>query len=144
MPPPAPPPDAFPRFNAEALTVLQEFDDFLDGKIPSDYVKSLLHRYFKDSSWWQGKIGIFVEPLDDLYRMQTAYKVISAKALQADGPSKRQEKMECAGERIGQLISWLEDIWHATIDGPYGLHIAYNNHRLTWQREAKMYILTTQ
>ncbi|PBK70545.1 hypothetical protein ARMSODRAFT_974470 [Armillaria solidipes] len=111
MPPPAPPPDAFPRFDAEASTVLQEFEDFLEGKVPSDYVKSLLRRYFKDNSRQQGEIGIFVEPLDDLYRMQTAYKDISAKALQADGPSKCQKKMECAGEKIGQLISWLEDIW---------------------------------
>ncbi|KAK0234815.1 hypothetical protein EDD85DRAFT_792807 [Armillaria nabsnona] len=138
VPPPAPPPDAFPRFNAEASTVLQEFEDFLEGKVPSDYVKSLLGRYFKDNSRRQGEIGIFVEPLDDLYRMQTAYKDISVKALQADGPSKRQKKMECAGEKIGQLISWLEDIWRVAIDGPYGLRVAYNNHRLKWQREAKI------
>ncbi|KAK0237945.1 hypothetical protein EDD85DRAFT_952113 [Armillaria nabsnona] len=105
VPPPAPPPDTFPRFNAEASMVLQEFEDFLEGKVPSDYVKSLLSRYFKDNSWQQGEIGIFVEPLDDLYRMQTAYKDISVKVLQADGPSKRQKKMECAGEKIGQLIS---------------------------------------
>ncbi|SJL07090.1 uncharacterized protein ARMOST_10433 [Armillaria ostoyae] len=50
MPLPAPPPDAFPRFDAEALTVLQEFEDFLEGKVPSNYVKSLLRRYFKDNS----------------------------------------------------------------------------------------------
>ncbi|KAK0190155.1 hypothetical protein F5146DRAFT_1002325 [Armillaria mellea] len=109
----APLPDAFLRFNAEASTVLQECEDFLEGEVPSDYVKSLLSHYFKDNSQQQGEIGIFVEPLDDLYRMQTAYKDISTKALDVDGPSNHHKKMECAGETIGQLISWLEDIWHA-------------------------------
>ncbi|KAK0466896.1 uncharacterized protein EV420DRAFT_1698898 [Desarmillaria tabescens] len=108
IPMPAPPPDPFPKFDAEALTVLQEFEDFLVGKAPSDYVKSLLCRYFKDNSRRQGEIGLFVEPLDDLYEMQKAYESISAKALQTDGPSERQKKLESAGEKIGQLISWLE------------------------------------
>ncbi|KAK0184979.1 hypothetical protein F5146DRAFT_1006040 [Armillaria mellea] len=78
-----------------------------------DYVKSLLSQLF------QGQFSAA--------RMQTAYKDISTKALDVDGPSNRHKKMECAGETIGQLISWLEDIWHAGIDGPYGLRIAYNN-----------------
>ncbi|KAK0183869.1 hypothetical protein F5146DRAFT_1007290 [Armillaria mellea] len=140
----APLPDAFLRFDAEASTVLQECEDFLEGEVPFDYVMSLLSHYFKDNSWRQGEIGIFVEPLDDLYRMQTAYKDISTKALDVDGPSNCHKKMECAGETIRQLILWLEDIWHAGIDGPYGLHIAYNNCRLRWQREAKMYKFAMQ
>ncbi|KAK0237357.1 hypothetical protein EDD85DRAFT_791025 [Armillaria nabsnona] len=113
IPPPAPPPDPFPKFDAEASKVLQEFEVSL----------SLLCRYFKNNSHRQGEIGLFVEPLDNLYEMQKAYKSITAKALQTDGPSERQKKLESAGEKIGRLISWLEDIWHATIDGPYNLRV---------------------
>ncbi len=132
-----PPPDPFPRFNVEALKILQEFEDFLVSKVPSDYVKFLLRCYFKDSSRRQGEIGLFVEPLDILYEMKEAYGSISTKALQADGPSDRQKKLDCAGKKIGTLIWWLEDIWRAAIDGPYGLHVAYNRNTLAWQREVK-------
>ncbi|PBK98292.1 hypothetical protein ARMGADRAFT_1026353 [Armillaria gallica] len=124
------PPDPFPRFNVEALKILQEFEDFLVGKVPSDYVKFLLCCYFKDSSQQQGEIGLFVEPLDILYEMKEAYRSISTKALQADGPSDHQKKLDCAGKKIGTLIWWLEDIWHAAIDDPYGLCIAYNRNTL--------------
>ncbi len=121
------------------MEVLQEFEDFLVGQAPSDYISSLLCCYFKNNSRWQGEIGLFVEPLDNLYEMQKVYKSITAKALQTDGPSERQKKLESAGEKIGRLISWLEDIWRAAIDGPYNLRVTYNNHRLAWQREGKMY-----
>ncbi|KAK0484155.1 hypothetical protein EDD18DRAFT_1112057 [Armillaria luteobubalina] len=130
-----PPPDPFLKFDAEVLKILQQFEDFLVGKMPSDYVKFLLHCYFKDSSQRQGEIGLFVEPLDVLYKMQEAHRSISTKALQADGPSKHQKRLDCAGNEIGTLISWLEDIWRAGIDGPYGLRIAYNRNKLAWQRE---------
>ncbi|SJL13491.1 uncharacterized protein ARMOST_16935 [Armillaria ostoyae] len=133
-----PPPDPFPKFDAEASKILQQFEDFLVGKAPSDYVKFLLRCYFKDSSRRQGEIGLFMEPLDDLYKMQEAYRSISMKALQVDGPSERQKKLDCAGNKIGRLVSWLEDIWRAGIDGPYGLCVAYNRNRLVWQREAKI------
>ncbi|KAK0211961.1 hypothetical protein IW262DRAFT_1301413 [Armillaria fumosa] len=116
-----PPPDPFPKFDAEVLKILQQFEDFLVGKTPSDYVKFLLRCYFKDSSRRQGEIGLFVEPLDVLYKMQEAHRSISMKALRADGPSKRQKRLDCAGNGIGTLISWLEDIWRAGINGPYGL-----------------------
>ncbi len=86
------------------MEVLQEFEDFLVGQAPSDYISSLLCRYFKNNSRWQGEIGLFVEPLDNLYEMQKVYKSITAKALQTDGPSERQKKLESAGEKIGQLI----------------------------------------
>ncbi|KAK0476377.1 hypothetical protein IW261DRAFT_1567058 [Armillaria novae-zelandiae] len=99
-----PPPDPFPKFNAEVLKILQQFEDFLVGKTPSDYVKSLLRCYFKDSSRRQGEIGLFVEPLDVLYKMQEAHRSISMQALQADGPSKRQKRLDCAGNGIGTLI----------------------------------------
>ncbi|KAK0218632.1 hypothetical protein IW262DRAFT_1462104 [Armillaria fumosa] len=132
-----PPPDPFPKFNAEVLKILQQFEDFLVGKMPSDYIKFLLHCYFKDSSRQQGEIGLFVEPLDVLYKMQEAHRSISMKALQADGPSKCQKRLDCAGNGIGTLISWLEDIWHAGINGPYGLRVTYNRNRLAWQRETK-------
>ncbi|KAK0501810.1 hypothetical protein EDD18DRAFT_1101526 [Armillaria luteobubalina] len=133
----SPPPDPFPKFDAEVLKILQQFEDFLVSKTPSDYVKFLLHCYFKDSSRRQGEIGLFVEPLDVLYKMQEAHRSISMKALQADGPSKRQKRLDCAGNEIGTLILWLEDIWRAGIDGPYGLRVAYNRNKLAWQREAK-------
>ncbi|KAK0463311.1 hypothetical protein IW261DRAFT_1427863 [Armillaria novae-zelandiae] len=124
-----PPPDPFPKFNAEVLKILQQFEDFLVSKTPSDYVKSLLRCYFKDSSRRQGEIGLFVEPLDVLYKMQEAHRSISMQALQADGPSKRQKRLDCAGNGIGTLISWLEDIWRAGIDGslPASLPSAVKN-----------------
>ncbi|KAK0227528.1 hypothetical protein IW262DRAFT_1292502 [Armillaria fumosa] len=132
-----PPPDPFPKFDAEVLKILQQFEDFLVSKTPSDYVKFLLRCYFKDSSWQQGEIGLFVKPLDVLYKMQEAHRSISMKALRADGPSKCQKRLDCAGNGIGTLISWLEDIWRAGINGPYGLCVTYNRNRLAWQRETK-------
>ncbi|KAK0478020.1 hypothetical protein EDD18DRAFT_1114500 [Armillaria luteobubalina] len=54
-----PPPDPFPKFDAEVLKILQQFEDFLVGKTPSDYVKFLLRCYFKDSSRRQGEIDLF-------------------------------------------------------------------------------------
>ncbi|KAK0481233.1 hypothetical protein IW261DRAFT_1418343 [Armillaria novae-zelandiae] len=76
-----PPPDPFPKFNAEVLKILQQFEDFLVGKTPSDYVKSLLRCYFKDSSRRQGEIGLFVEPLDVLYKMQEAHSAVKNTAV---------------------------------------------------------------
>ncbi|KAK0239003.1 hypothetical protein EDD85DRAFT_951215 [Armillaria nabsnona] len=136
VPSPPPRPDPFPKFSAEGRAIVQEFEDFLLGKTPSSYVESLLGQYFKNKSRRQGQISIFVEPLDDLYRMRKAYASITAVALEADGPSDCQKVLETLGKPIELLISWLEDIWRAAIDGPYHLRIAYNRQKLAWQRES--------
>ncbi len=136
VPSPPPPPDPFPKLSAEGKAIVQEFEDFLAGRTPSSYVENLLGKYFKNSSRRQGQIAIFVEPLDDLYRMRKAYTSIAAKALETDGPSDHQKVLETSGKPIEQLISWLEDIWRAAIDGPYHLRISYNRRKLAWQRDS--------
>ncbi|PBL04064.1 hypothetical protein ARMGADRAFT_1070548 [Armillaria gallica] len=136
IPKPAPPPDLFPKYGADARVIVQEFEDYLKGRMPHDYVERLLCFYFKRNSRRQGQLMLFVDPLDNLYRMQKNYADVVAKALQTDSPSEQQQKLARAGEPIGQLVHWLEDIWHAGIDGPQNLRLAYGKRRLKWQRES--------
>ncbi len=135
-PKPAPPPDPFPKFGADARAIVQEFEDLLKGKTPHDYVEIVLRLYFKSNSQRQGQLSLFVDPLDDLYRLQKSYAEVVAKAFQTDGSSERQKKLLKAGEPIRCLVCWLEDIWRAGIDGPQELRFAYGNKRLKWQRES--------
>ncbi|KAK0453024.1 uncharacterized protein EV420DRAFT_1482015 [Desarmillaria tabescens] len=136
---PIPPPclHPFPKLSAESRAILQEFEDFIGGKTPSDYVEYLLGQYFKDKSRCQGQIAVFVEPLDSLYHMRKSYDSITAQALQADGHSDRQKELEKLGSPMVKLIFWLEDIWHVAVDGPYHLCISDNTWRLAWQKQSK-------
>ncbi|KAK0216560.1 hypothetical protein EDD85DRAFT_436346 [Armillaria nabsnona] len=136
VPKPTPPPDLFPKYGVDARVIVQEFEDSLKGRTPHDYVELLLRLYFKSNSRRQGQLSLFVDPLDDLYRMQKNYTDIVTKALQADGPSEWQQKLARAGEPIGHLVHWLEDIWRAGIEGPQSLRLAYGKRRLKWQRES--------
>ncbi len=115
---------------------MEEFNDFLKGRTPHDYVEDRLRAYFQNKSQWQGQISLFVDPLDNLGWMQDGYTQIAAKALHADGPSKRQIKLAEAGQPIKCLVGWLEDIWHSAIDGPQELRLAYGKQRLRWQRDS--------
>ncbi|PBK94134.1 hypothetical protein ARMGADRAFT_1029953 [Armillaria gallica] len=49
-PKPAPPPDPFPKFGADARAIMQEFEELLKGKMPHNYVEVVLRLYFKSNS----------------------------------------------------------------------------------------------
>ncbi|KAK0436811.1 uncharacterized protein EV420DRAFT_1487427 [Desarmillaria tabescens] len=110
VPQPALCPDPFLKIRADATSLVQEFEDFLRGKDPHEYVEVLLRLYFKNNSRRQGQLSLFVDPLDALYRMQKAYTDITDKALQAIGPCERLEQLIQTGKLIGRLVMWLEDI----------------------------------
>lgn len=52
---------------------MEEFNDFLKGRTPHDYVEDCLRAYFQNKSQRQGQISLFVDPLDNLGWMQDGY-----------------------------------------------------------------------
>ncbi|KAK0462679.1 hypothetical protein IW261DRAFT_1428097 [Armillaria novae-zelandiae] len=129
-------PDPFLKISADARSLIQEFEDFLHGKDPHNYVETLLRLYFKSDSRRQGQLSLFADPLDALYRMRKAYGDIADKASQAVGSCEHLEALIQTGKPIGCLVLWLEDIWRAGSDGPQHLRLAYGRKRLAWQRDS--------
>ncbi|SJL18444.1 uncharacterized protein ARMOST_22033 [Armillaria ostoyae] len=133
--PPLPLVDLFLKLNAEVNALRDKFDFFIQGMSISEYAESLLKAYFKSSSKCQGQIGVFVDPLEELYDLWDSYTKIEARSHEVEGLSARHKVLVQAGIPIHKVVEWVEDFWRCAIDGPGSLLNTYNRRRLAWQRD---------
>ncbi|KAK0486837.1 hypothetical protein EDD18DRAFT_1110946 [Armillaria luteobubalina] len=129
-PPPVPLTDSFPKLSAEVKALQDEFNSFIWGMSMHKYVERLLKAYFKSNSPRQGQIGVFADPLQDLYNLQGTYMKIQDRSLEAKGPSTRHNSLVQAGRPINKVIEWVEDFWRYASDSPGSLQRTYNTRQL--------------
>ncbi|KAK0435651.1 hypothetical protein EV421DRAFT_1740111 [Armillaria borealis] len=134
-PPPLPLINLFLKLNAEANALQDKFNSFIQGMSISEYAESLLKAYFKSSSKCQGQIGVFVDPLEELYDLRDSYTKTEARSREVEGLSARHKALAQAGIPIHRVVEWVEDFWRCAIDGPGSFLRMYNRRQLAWQRD---------
>ncbi|KAK0436072.1 uncharacterized protein EV420DRAFT_1487665 [Desarmillaria tabescens] len=120
---PLPPVDLFLKLDAEANALQDKFNSFIQGVSISEYAESLLKAYFKSSSKRQGQIGVFVDPLQELYGLRDSYTKIEARSREVEGLSTRHNVLVQTGIPIHKVVEWVEDFWRCAIDGPGSLRL---------------------
>ncbi|KAK0231991.1 hypothetical protein EDD85DRAFT_955828 [Armillaria nabsnona] len=90
-----------------AKRIQHDFDDFVSGLDPVEYVESLIRTYFTDGDT---KIGVFTDPLEHIYEFQRLHDKVLGDLLQAEGCTPRRDAVEKGGQPIKEVISLLQDI----------------------------------
>ncbi len=118
IPEPSPPPvpDLVIQLGVHAKSIMHDFLTFIIKDDVVNFIKSLMHDYFCDKTV-QGRIEVFMTPLDCLYDFRSDYENVLGKVLQVEGCTPWWAAMEKVGEPIWEAVRYLKEIWCVVIEG---------------------------